>query len=204
VDESCHTHDSECVACVAVCCSVLQCVAVCCRVLQSVSVCCSVLQCVAVCCSMRRVVSMCRMRCSVLQCAAVCFSVLQRVSLCCSMRRVVGMRRMRCIVLQCVAVCCTCCPCNILQHPTTHCSVMRIKEANLCALSLASVSLIFARARAFFETHPKHSAAVLVVHTHRRTDNRHIDTQTHGDSLPNTLLSHLCSSAVILIWGGYD
>jgi len=33
------------VACVAVCCSVLQCVAVCCSVLQCVAVCCSVLQC---------------------------------------------------------------------------------------------------------------------------------------------------------------
>ena len=38
----------QCVACVAVCCSVLQYVAVCCSVLQCVAVCCSVLQCDAV------------------------------------------------------------------------------------------------------------------------------------------------------------
>jgi len=37
-------HSTECVQCVAVCCSVLQCVAVCCSVLQCVAVCCSVLQ----------------------------------------------------------------------------------------------------------------------------------------------------------------
>ena len=72
----------QCVAVVAVCCSVLRCVAVCCsvlgieshgytileagngmlRLLQCVAVCCCVLQCVAVCCS-------------VLQCVAVCCSV---------------------------------------------------------------------------------------------------------------------------------
>jgi len=86
----------QCVACVAVCCSVLQCVAVCCSVLQfehvsmmdrdnllfwaavdvRVSVCrwhtlscCSVLQCVAVCCSVLQCVAVC---CTVLQCVAVC------------------------------------------------------------------------------------------------------------------------------------
>jgi len=61
------------IACVAVCCSVLQCVAVCCSVLQCVAVCC--LQCVAVCC---------------LQCVAVCcsvYSVLQHLGIACSQTR---------------------------------------------------------------------------------------------------------------------
>jgi len=43
--------DAAGMACVAVCCSVLQCVAVCCSVLQCVAMCCHVLPCVAVRCS---------------------------------------------------------------------------------------------------------------------------------------------------------
>jgi len=54
----------QCVACVAVCYSVLSYVAVCCSVLQCVAACYSVLLHAVVCCS-------------VLQCVAVCCSVLQ-------------------------------------------------------------------------------------------------------------------------------
>ena len=73
----------QCVACVAVCCAVvqgidpllvaracqgntvcvLQCVAMCCNVLQFVAVCCSVLPCVALCCSVFLCVAVCAAGC---------------------------------------------------------------------------------------------------------------------------------------------
>ena len=81
----------QCVACVEVCCSVLQGIEVCCRVFQWVALCSSVLQCVAVCCSVLQCVAVC---CSVWQCVVVCGSVLQCVAL-------------RCNGLKCVAVCCS-------------------------------------------------------------------------------------------------
>ena len=69
------------VACIAVCCSVLQHVAVCCSVLQCVAVWRSVVQCVAACYSVLQCGAVCR---SVLQCVAVWCSVLQSVAVCCS------------------------------------------------------------------------------------------------------------------------
>jgi len=74
-------HSCVDVACVAVCCSVLQCVAVCCSVVQCGAVCCSMLQYVAVCCSVLLCDTVC---CSMLQYVAVCCSVLQYVAVCCS------------------------------------------------------------------------------------------------------------------------
>jgi len=69
----------QCVACVAVCCSVLQCVAVCCSVLHvygSHDTLTTVLQCVAVCCSVLQRVAVC---CSVLQCVAACCMYMVRM-----------------------------------------------------------------------------------------------------------------------------
>ena len=117
----------QCVACVAVCCSVLQCVAVCCSMLQCVAACCGVYGSVShldshiliLCCNMGECVarnqscSVSRLTvivcCSVLQCVAVCRSMLQCVAVCCSVLRCVWLGvsfgQSYCdIMLQCVSV----------------------------------------------------------------------------------------------------
>jgi len=121
---------SQCVACVAVCCSVLQCIAVCCartlfpRSYSHATVRSSALQYNAMCCSF---VSVC---CSLLQCVAVCCSVLQCVMCTQIFRRLttleVGARSDSVRAQNTFNTLQHTTPhCNTLQHTATHCNTLQ-------------------------------------------------------------------------------
>jgi len=92
------------VACIAVCCSVLQRVAACFNVLQCVavscSVCCSALQCVVVCCSVLQHVACVAVCCSVSQCVAACciFSLVSLVRTLSTPRCLINCWHMTCVL----------------------------------------------------------------------------------------------------------